>query len=167
MFEIGEFIVKPNKGICKVEEIGPIDMSGGNRNKLYYILSPLSDKGAKIYVPVDKENTGMRSVMNEEQAWKIINGVTEVEEVWIENDKYREQRYKEAIKSCDPVELISIIKNMYRRKKERNSQGKKNTIIDERYFRQAEDILYGELAFAIGKDKSEMRQVIIDTITNK
>lgn len=167
MFAIGEFVVKPNKGICKVEEIGPIDISGENKNKLYYILSPLSDKGAKIYVPVDKEDTGIRSVMSEEQAWKVINSMTEVEEVWIENDRYREQKYKEAIKSCDPVELISIIKNMYHRKKERNSQGKKNTIIDERYFKQAEDILYGELAFAIGRDKSEMNQVILDTIEKK
>ena len=40
-------------------------------------------------------------------------------------------------------------------------------MIDERYFKLAEDNLYSELAFAIGRDKSEMRKIIADTIEDK
>ena len=50
------------------------------------------------------------------------------------------------------------------RKKQRSEQGKKSTATDERYFKLAEDHLYSELAFALGKDKNEMRQLICDTI---
>lgn len=36
--------------------------------------------------------------------------------------------------------------------------------MDAHYSKSAEDCLYSELAFAIGKEKSEMRQLIADTI---
>ena len=97
----------------------------------------------------------------------MIRRIPETEREWSSNDKLREQEYKEAIQSCNPAELIGIIKNLYLRKKERNEQGKKSTVIDERYFKLAEDNLYSELAFAIGRDKSEMRKIIADTIEDK
>ena len=53
------------------------------------------------------------------------------------------------------------------RRKQRTEQGKKSTATDERYFKLAEDSLYSELAFALGKEKNEMRQLITDTIENR
>ena len=40
MFEIGEFIVYGHKGICKVEDITYLDMSGADKDRLYYVLNP-------------------------------------------------------------------------------------------------------------------------------
>ena len=53
---------------------------------------------------------------------------------------------------------------MYQRKQKRNAQGKKNTATDERYFKLAEEYLYAELAFALGKNKNEMCKFIQETI---
>ncbi len=36
----------------------------------------------------------------------------------------------------------------------------------KRYFKLAEDKLYSELAFALGKDKSDMRQLITESMKN-
>jgi CarD family transcriptional regulator len=80
--------------------------------------------------------------------------------MWIDNDKQREQKYKEAIHSCEPEKLVSIIKNMYNRKLIRTAQGKKNTAVDDRYFKLAENNLYTELAFAMEKDKDDMQLLI-------
>lgn len=77
------------------------------------------------------------------------------------------KKYKEAIQSCEPEILISIIKSMYYRMRKRGSQGKKDTVIDERYFKIAENNLYEELAFALGKNKNEMQKLIIDKIKKK
>lgn len=93
--------------------------------------------------------------------------IPEVEAAWIANDKLREQTYKEAIHSCNPTALVSIIKNLYIRKKQRSEQGKKSTATDERYFKLAEDNLYAELAFALGKEKNQMRQIIAETIEQR
>lgn len=167
MFEIGDFVVKANNGICKVENIGRLDISTANRDRMYFFLSPIAEVNSRLYVPVDKTDTGLRKVVTEEEAWKIIEQIPEVEEAWIADDKQREQKYKEAIHSCDLEKLISIIKNMYHRKEKRTAQGKKNTSVDEHFFKVAENNLYTELAFAIGQEKDEMRQIIADKIAGK
>lgn len=86
---------------------------------------------------------------------------------WINDDKQREQKYREALKSCNPNELIGIIKNMYFRKQKRSAQGKRSTVVDERYFRMAEDALYSELAFAIGREKDEMQEIIAERLSKE
>ena len=167
MYEIGDYVIKANNGVCKVEDILHLDMPGTDKNKLYYLLIPRECQSAKVYVPVDSKNTNIRKVLSEDEAWEVIRRIPETEREWSSNDKLREQEYKEAIQSCNPAELIGIIKNLYLRRKERNEQGKKSTVIDERYFKLAEDNLYSELAFAIGREKSEMKKIIADTIGDK
>ena len=78
----------------------------------------------------------------------------------------REKTYKDALASRDATRLISIIKTLYLRKKERSDAGKKNTAVDERYFKLAENQLHAELAFALGEEKQNIQQIIIDHITN-
>ena len=41
MFEIGDYIVCGNNGICTVENISTIDVSGVEPDRLYYILQPV------------------------------------------------------------------------------------------------------------------------------
>ncbi|MBO5094731.1 MAG: CarD family transcriptional regulator [Lachnospiraceae bacterium] len=167
MYKIGDYVVKANNGVCRIENILHPDLPGIDKNKLYYLLVPVESKHSKLYVPANAPENALRKALDEESAWEIINGIPDVEAAWIANDKLREQAYKEAIHSCDPNALISIIKNLYLRKRQRSEQGKKSTATDERYFKLAEDTLYAELAFALNKDKSEMKQLIIDTIDQK
>lgn len=162
MFEIGDYVVKVNNGICKIEDIGHLNIATANKNRLYFFLSPIGEANSRLYVPVDKVDTGLRKVVTEEEAWKIIEQIPQVEEAWISDDKQREQKYKEAIQSCDLKKLISIIKNMYHRKERRIAEGKKNTSVDDYFFKLAENNLYAELAFAIGREKDEMKQIIIE-----
>ena len=167
MFEIGDFVVKANSGIFKIEDIGHLDISSANKDRLYFYLNPIGEANSRLYVPVDKADAGLRKVVTEKEAWEIIEKIPEVEEAWISDDKQREQTYKEAIQSCDPQKLISIIKNMYHRKERRTAQGKKNTSVDEHFFKLAENNLYTELAFAIGREKDEMKKIIAEKMENK
>lgn len=164
MYEIGSYVVKSNSGICRIDDILHLDLPGADKNRLYYLLIPLENKNSKLYVPTDTAQQSLRKTLSEEDAWAVIRSIPETEAAWIANDKLREQAYKEALYSCDPTALVSIIKNLYLRKQQRIEQGKKSTATDERYFKLAEDYLYAELAFALGKEKSEMRQIITDTI---
>ena len=47
---------------------------------------------------------------------------------------------------------------------DRIKDGKKVTVVDDRYFKQAEEQLYGELAFVLAKDKKEMSGYIASSI---
>ena len=167
MYEIGDYVIKANNGVCRIDDILHPDLPNADKNKLYYLLVPVENKNARLYVPTDMAETTLRKALSEAQAWEIIHKIPEGEAAWISNDKLREQTYKDAIHSCSPTALISIIKNLYLRKKQRSAQGKKSTATDERYFKLAEDNLYAELAFALGKRKNEMRQLIAETVQEK
>jgi len=159
MYQIGDYVVKVNSGVCQVKDIVEMEQMAGSKSR-YYLMVPRDDANAKLYVPVEGKNANVRNVMSEEEAQAFIKRIPEMAVAWIESDKLREQEYKAAIRSGSPEQLVSIIKNIYIRNKQRLEQGKKHTTVDERYFKQAENILYSELAFALDKEKSEIGQLV-------
>ena len=59
MFEKGEYVVYGSKGVCEITDISTINISGMNREKLYYFLRPVNDRDAKIFIPVDSDKIQM------------------------------------------------------------------------------------------------------------
>jgi CarD family transcriptional regulator len=161
MYQIGDYIVKSVSGVCRVEDIVYLE------KKQYYLLIPLEDASGKIYVPINTSDKSVRKVMSEGEAKKFIDEIPEIEMTWIDNERLRQEKYKEVVKSCDPKALVGIIKMAYTRKKKRLEQGKKNTVVDERYFKLAENNLYSELGFALHKDRKEIGDLIAETFNNK
>ena len=106
----------------------------------------------------------MRLCLTKEEAWNLIKRISEIPTAWINNEKLREQNYKEAVKANDPEALVAIIKMIYQRKQKRLAQGKKCTATDARYFQIAENLLYMELGVALEKPKQEICKTIIDYI---
>lgn len=161
MFEKGEYIVAGNNGICQVSEITHLDMQFADKAKLYYVLVPIDGNDRKVYSPVDNAKVIMRSVLTREEAEQLIDDIAAIDQ--LEEHDFREDEYRAIMKTCDCKEWVKIIKTLYYRKKNRIASGKKATVTDEKYLKLAEDRLYSELAFAIGKDKSEM----VEYITNR
>lgn len=160
MFEKGEFIIYGSKGICAVQDITTLNMDGAVKDRLYYVLSPNNQKESKIFVPVDSNKTIMRRLISKMEADELIEKIPEIQEIWVENDKLREEKYKECMRTCECREWVRIIKTLYVRMQKRIAQGKKVTATDERYFRMAEENLYSELSIALGIPKGEMEQYI-------
>lgn len=111
-------------------------------------------------VPIDKLDETTRTVMTEDEAEDLLKRIPEINEVWIRNDKEREQNYKNAIQSNNPEKLVGIIKLIYQRKKNRREQGKKSTVIDGKYFDIAENLLYSELELVMKKSRNEIVEII-------
>lgn len=59
---------------------------------------------------------------------------------------------------------MRIIKTIYFRKEERILENKKVTATDERYFRMAEEQLYGELAVALSMKKEDVQAYILNRV---
>ncbi len=164
MFSVGDYVVHRNSGICKIKEIAPLPIEGGMEDTEYYYLIPIHGRGSEIFSPVSDKNGSLRKVMNEAEAKELLKRIPELNEEMIENDKLRDARYKEAIRSCDCCELIKILKLLNTRKKKRFAEGKKSTASEERYFKQAEDNLCNELAFALGKERGQVQQELAEAI---
>lgn len=160
MFQVGDFIIYGSNGVCRVENIGSMEMQGVPSDRMYYTLVPVYEKKSKLFTPVDNAKVVMRPVLTEQEANDLIEHMGEVQVLVIENEKNKELIYKEAFKKCDCLELVRIIKTIHEKKLERQAQGKKITAGDERYFKMAEENLFGELAIALGVEKDEVGTLI-------
>lgn len=160
MFEKGEYVVYGNTGICQVMDVTTMDLPGVPKDRLYYVLRPDGKRDGRIFTPVSNGKLVLRRVMTQEEAEHLIEEIPEIEMLGIPDEKFREERYKECIKSCECRELVRIIKTIYVRKRERISQGKKVTVTDERYLKIAEDNLYSELSMLLGVPKNMMESYI-------
>jgi CarD family transcriptional regulator len=118
-------------------------------------------------MPVDTAESRTRKAMTEEEALHLIDEIPDIEKSWSNNEKEREHQFKEAAKSCNPEALIAIIKTTYHRNMDRTKQGKKKTIVDERYFKMAQDNLYMELGFALKREKNSIDQLIQESVKSK
>ncbi|MGI6008243.1 MAG: CarD family transcriptional regulator [Ruminococcus sp.] len=167
MFQKGELIVYGNAGVCEVLDVTSPEMKGVKKGTLYYVLQPCHHKGEKIFTPVDNEKTPMRKILSRHEAEELIEDMPEIDALWIENDKMREARYKECIRSCDCREWVRMIKSLYMRKMRRLKVGKPITVTDEKYLKQAEDRLYSELSLLFDIPQSDVERYIIERIENK
>ena len=160
VFERGEFVVVGSKGVCTVENITTLDISGVDKEREYYILKPLYMQGSTVYVPVDTAKESMRRVLTREEAEKLIAGIPEIPLITTTNDKLLEQEYKGCMKANCCEEWIRVIKTIYLRRQKRMEAGRKVTAVDAKYFRIAEDNLYGELAVSLNIPRTEVESYI-------
>lgn len=162
MYQAGDLIIYGGEGACRVETVGPIDMAGANKKKSYYTIQPLYREG-KIFVPVDTA-VFMRPVITREEADTLIRRIPEIEGEVYENRNLRmlNEHYQALLQSHDCEDMLQLIKAVYSKQKENLAAGKKPGLVDERYMKRAEDILYGELAVALEIPKDS----VLDYITS-
>lgn len=160
VFIKGEYVVSGSKGVCVVEEVTTLDISGVDKKREYYILKPVYMAGSTVYVPVDTAEGSMRRVMDRETVQQLINGMSDIAPIAATNDKLLEQEYRSCMKSNRCEEVLKVIKTIYLRKQKRLAAGRKVTAVDAKYFRIAEENLYGELAISLDMSRAEVERYI-------
>ena len=167
VFFKGEYVVCGNKGVCMVEDITTLDISGVDKKREYYILKPIYMAGSTVYVPMDAAGDSMRSVLSKEEAEKLVHDIPDIPLITITNDKMLEQEYRGCMKTNSCEELIKIIKTIYMRKQKRLEAGRKVTAVDAKYFKLAEDNLYGELAISLGLSRDAVENYITEEMEHQ
>lgn len=167
MFKIGEYVVCGNKGVCSVEDITTLNITGVDKDRKYYILKPKYMSGSTVYIPVDSSKESMRKVLQPEEAKNLIDHIPDIPILTLTNDKLSEQTYKECMRANSCEEWVKIIKTIYLRKQKRIQAGRKVTAVDAKYFHLAEESLYGELAVSLGISRDEVEAYITGEIDGK
>jgi len=162
MFSIGQYVSCGNKGVCTIENVTTLDISGVDKKKMYYILKPYYMAASTVYVPVDSSTTSIRPILTREEAQELLKEIQGIPMLTIQNEKLIEQDYKTAMKTNRPEEWVSIIKTIYARRQKRLQAGRKETAVDSRFFKLAEDNLYGELAIALEMPRSQVSESIYE-----
>lgn len=157
MFTEGEMIVYANSGVCKVEGIT------NKYGKDYYILDPLYEPGI-IYVPLDTK-LFMRPVITKEEAIKLIDSIPDIDEDMCDETRSNDIKkfYSSLIDEHTLEGLVRTIKSVKNKNKARNKIGQ----VDRRYYKRAEQTLYGELACALDIPYDEIKPYVKKYLSQK
>lgn len=158
MFLKGERVVCGSKGVCSIEDITTLNISGIDKEREYYILKPLYIVASTVYVPVDTAEKSLRRVLTVQEAEELIRKIPQIPLITITNEKLLEQEYKNCLRTDLSEEWAKIIKTIYMRMQKRIEAGRKVTAIDARYLKIARDCLYGELAAALDLPREEVEE---------
>jgi CarD family transcriptional regulator len=102
----------------------------------------------------------MRKVITREEATQLIEEFPNIERLMVSDDRQREEKYKELMRTCDNRAWVCMVKTLYTRGRERLAQGKKITSLDERYMKAAQNELLSELSLSLGVPRNEMEHYI-------
>ena len=161
MFQPGEVVVYGATGVCRVEEITGLDQPGRDRGRRYYVLRPLWQDGV-IYAPVDSEKVPMRPVISREEAEALIDRMPGIPAAaWRgATAQALARQYQDAVRDGGHQGLIEMMKAIHYKRGQAESKNRRLGMVDERYMKQAERLLYGELATALEIDFGEVESYI-------
>lgn len=153
MFKIGDRIVYPNHGAGTIVGIESKDILG--EEKKYYIMEmPIGDM--KAMLPVDNiEEIGIRSIIDEEEADRILDLLTGNKGKMSQNWNRRYRANMEKLKTGDIYEVTEVVKNLTIRDHEKGlSTGEKKML------NNSKQILISELVLAKNMQEEEVESLI-------
>jgi len=161
MFQPGELVVYGTTGVCRVEEITRPNLTGSDRDKEYYLLKPLHQDGI-IYTPVENAKIPMRPIISAEAAESLIDLIPTIQAKACHAPTVQAlaQHYHSAVRSHDCKDLIALMMSIYIKQRQAESQKRRLGMVDERYMKQAERLLYGELSTSLGISYEQVQPYI-------
>ena len=168
VFQVNDVIIYGVQGVCKITGVEEKAISGVK--KTYFVLKPVNDEGATIFAPTDNAFVlkKMRRLLTKDEIHALIDAMRSENAVWVENENERKELYKHILAKGEHMELIKMIKAIYVHKKEREAEGKRLHMSDERFFKDAEQILYNEFQYVLDiGSKDDLMNYIFTRIEKK
>lgn len=151
MYQVGEYIVHPGQGVCKVDEI----VSDPQET---YLLLPVGVRHPiRISFPVSSEDR-LRPVLSKGEAQALIDDYQhmEVDPFTERSPALEEEHFKNQIRRGTCRDSVRVVKTFRWRIAEVRSRNKKPPVMYERILKQARERSLAELAVALGMDVDEV-----------
>ena len=160
MFQVGDKIIYGENGVCTVESIRPLEISGAQKDRLYYYLRPLTGSGT-YFTPVDS-TAFMRPVMSRPEAEALIDAMPGIEPAVCNDTRFNhvDAFYKELFRQHSCEALVAIVKGLRQRMTERKTKSSRA----EATMKRAKDMLHGELSVALEMDIRDVEGYILERI---
>lgn len=161
MYQIGDWIYYGNVGACQVTGIRKMKIPGMEQEHLYYSLQPFEDS-CSISTPADTGKVFMRPLISKDEAEKLISAIPDIDAQAYHNPVLRQlsEHYEAVLNTHDCRKLVQMTMSIYLKKQEAIRSKRKLGAVDERFMKKAEDLLYGELAVALGIEKKQVPDYI-------
>ena len=161
MFSVGEYVIYGYEGVCKVEEVGHPALSGLDRKREYYRLTPYY-RGGTIYAPVDGR-ISMRPVIAKKELESFIPTLPKLpvlEDVPTDG-KLAAAYYRDILAAHNCRELLRLCKTLYAKQTALAKNRKSVNATDLRNWKTAEDMVYGEFGFVLGMPPTDVKTFLI------
>lgn len=163
MFRPGELLVYGSTGVCRVLSIDQRQefVDGVKQCRSYYQLKPLH-QGGIIYTPVDNGKVSMRYVISRREAEDLIDAIPTMKpmELRAATTQALTQYYQTSLRKHSCRSLLELTMAIYEKRCRAEAQNRRLGMVDERYMKQAEQLLFGELAAALDIPYEEVRPYI-------
>ncbi|MDR0852135.1 MAG: CarD family transcriptional regulator [Clostridiales Family XIII bacterium] len=168
MYQTGDLIVYGSVGVCRVEELKKLDSEYADNQKNYYVLKPLYGN-CMVYSPEDNTRIYIRPVITRENAEQLIDMIPMIQTDVYHSRVLREltEHYEAIIDKYSCGELIELTMSIYAKKKLAEDRGNKLGAIDSKFMKQAEALLFGELAVALDMPKAEVPVYIEERVSGR
>lgn len=105
-----------------------------------------------LYVPLDNDElkTKFKPLLTGDEIEEIIKEMPEENSLWKESSSERAELYSEIIESGDRKRLAQLVRTLYLRQKHLLARGRHLHSTDERFFKNAENLLFDEFSVVLG-----------------
>lgn len=152
MYEIGQYIVHPGQGVCKVDEIV-------SEPQETYLLLPVGVRNPiRISFPVASE-ARLRPVLTRVEAEELIGEYPEMDlDTYTERSlALEEEHFKNQIRRGTCRDSVRIVKTFRQRIADVKARNKRPPVVYERILKQASERSLSELAVALGITPDDVR----------
>lgn len=151
MYAVGEYIVHPGQGVCKVQDVTEAPQA-------VYLLEPVGQRHpVRISFPVASEGR-LRPVLSRDEAEQIFEDypTMELESFQARNNALEEEHYKDELRSGTCRDSVRIAKTFHTRIRDLSARNKKAPVSYERILKLARERSSLELAVALGCTTEEV-----------
>lgn len=152
MFQVGDYIMYKNIGVCTVEAVGKLSFSAG-KEKDYYTLRPLyASNNTHIYVPVDS-NLFMRNVITKQEAYYYLMELENMESKPFGAKKTAQlnAHYDGLLATHKITDRLRLLKELYQKEEKVKEKGKKFGQMETNYKNKIEKLLADEFSYALNE----------------
>ena len=149
MFQVNDVIIYGMQGVCKIT--GTEEKIISRKRRTYYVLKPVRDEASTVFVPTDNACVlgKMRRLLTKDEIYRLVASTPEENTTWETDENIRRELFKDILAKGDPAELMKMLKVIYAHKQAREAAGKRLHMSDERFFKDAEQILYNEFQYVL------------------
>ncbi|MBR6950402.1 MAG: CarD family transcriptional regulator [Oscillospiraceae bacterium] len=164
MFHVGEVVLYGAEGVFRVDEISPKKI--GKAVTEYYVLRSLYRASNVMYIPVGHGGLEekMYPVMSRQEIDDLIERIPSACVRWVENENERKLRFKEILSCGDRLAVAGLIRTLYEHRINQEKTGKKMHLSDERFLKDAERLLYDEIAHVMEIEPNQVASYIGDRL---
>lgn len=165
-YKINDFVMCKDD-VCKIIDIKKMEFSGIDERK-YYVVEPVGEQSARIYVPVDLKDgdAAIRKILSVNEVNSIIERSENIELTWVEDGKERVNHFDRILQNGDMAEILWMLNILKERRQELEAEGKKLYVGDTRIFETAEKMITEEFAFVLGIKKDEVESYILERLAS-